>query len=485
MRNIIILSFLFSISGLCAQTVSVSGLAPAYIGKKIRVYKIEDYLSYKQTMIASTTVDVDSTFSMTFKCDEIQKVIVKSNNNRGFIYIQPKGDYSIFFPERNIYEPIKPSGNDVEVGFNRLDSTDINYKLLGYQRWVDYFLSGTFHLRNRKDTTGYVEAFDGFKTRVQKAYESDTSENSTYLKTYVKFNIAGLENVNNVAERNRYEKHDFFIKYHPVEYNNDMYMEYITNYYEKIVPQLSNKTNEAFYQGILNSSPSMVMNALGSEYTLINTRIREIVMIKSLSELFYSNDYPQTNVIEILDSIVEFTMYKENTVIASNIRHRLINLVPGVIAPDFVLSAEGLETKTLLGLKGKHLYVHFFDPNSSENMKEIELIRELNSKYSKYVKFISVYKLGDEISKELKTKLDDMEWEIYPTSPTNSIWDKYQVTTYPHYTFLDATGYVIASPALGPTPNGNYQTIDESFFQLRKAWEYENKDGGELYNRNH
>ena len=85
----------------------------------------------------------------------------------------------------------------------------------------------------------------------------------------------------------------------------------------------------------------------------------------------------------------------------------------------------------------------------------------------------------------MQKKLDALEWDIYPTSPTNSIWDKYQVTTFPHYTFLDATGYVIGSPALGPTPNGNYETIDQSFFQLKKAWEYENNDGGELYDRNH
>ncbi|MFT6244939.1 MAG: hypothetical protein ACJA0U_002423 [Salibacteraceae bacterium] len=485
MRNIILFSFLFVLSGLNAQTVSISGLAPAYIGKKIRVYKIEDYISNKQTLIGSATIGIDSSFNMTINCDEIQKIVVKSNNNRGFIYIQPKGDYSIFFPERNIYEPIKPSGNDVEVGFNRLDSTDINYKILGYRRWVDYFVSGTFHLRNRKDTLGYVEAFDRFKGRVQKAYEIDTSENANYLKTYIKFDIAGLENINNVAERNRYEKHDFFIKYQAVEYNNDVYMEYITNYYKKIVPQLSNTTNEAFYQGILNSSPSMVMNALGREYTLVKRRIREIVMIQALSEIFYSKDYPQTNVITILDSVVQFTMFKENTIIAKNIRYRLINLVPGVIAPDFVLSADGLETKTLLGLKGKHIYLHFFDPNSNENMKELELVRGLNAKYSKYVKFISIYKQKSELSEEIQKKLDAMELDVYPTSPTNSIWDKYQVTTFPHYTFLDATGYVIGSPALGPTPNGNYETIDQSFFQLKKAWEYENNDGGELYDRNH
>lgn len=484
MRNIILISFLFISGILSAQTVTISGHAPGYVGKRIEIYRIEDYVSNRQSLITSAVVGSDSLFSMTFTSKIVQKIIIKSNNNRGFLYVQPNGKYSIFFPDRNLYEPIKPSGNDVEVGFNELDSMDINYKILGFQRWLDYFIGETYYLRNETKSTEYAEAFDKFKTNVQKFYAKDTSENSHYLKTYIKFDIAGLENINNVAERNRFEKHDFFIKYNPVEYNNDMYMEYINKFYEKIVPQLSNAVNEAFYKGILHSSPSMIMNALGGEYTLVNRRIREIVMIKALSEIFYSKDYPTTNVIAVLDSVVERSLFEDNAIIAKNIRFRLLNLTPGLIAPNFVISADSLATKTLTDFRGKHLYIHFFNTNSVENMKEIELIQELNTKYSNYVEIISIYKNDDPMTEEIRTRLDKMDWDIYPISPSNSIWDLYQIETYPHYTFIDAAGYVISSPALGPTPNGDYETIDQSFFQLKKIVEMQNNEGGQLFNHN-
>lgn len=485
MRNITLLSFLFICGILNAQTVSISGHAPSYVGKRIEIYRIEDYVSQRQSLITSAIVGPDSLFSLSFQSEDIQKVIVKSNNNRGFLYVQPNGKYSVFFPDRNLYDPIKPSGNDVEIGFNELDSTDINYKLLGFQRWIDDFIANSFYLRNQKKTMEYVELFDKFKANVERVYAKDTSENSDYLKTYIKFNIASLENINNVAERNRYEKHDFFIKYHPVEYNNDMYMQYITKFYEKLVPELSNEVNEAFYRGILHSSPTMIMNALGGEYTLINTRIREIVMIKALSEIFYSKDYPKTNVIAVLDSVVNRSLFKDNAIIAKNIRYRLMNLTPGGIAPNFVISSDSLGSMTLIELKGKHLYIQFLDPSSDANIKELGLIQELNKNYSKYVKIITVYKSDVEISEETQKLIDDMDWDIYPISPTNSIWDRYQVETFPHYSFIDATGYVISSPAVGPTPNGNYETIDRSFFQLRKYMERQSNDGGQVYDRNH
>ena len=228
----------------------------------------------------------------------------------------------------------------------------------------------------------------------------------------------------------------------------------------------------------------MIMNALGGEYTLINRRVREIVMIQALSEIFYTNDYPQTNIITVLDSVANHSLFKANGIIAKNIRFRLINLVPGVKAPSIVLASDSMATKTLLDLKGKHLYLHFFDPNSIENMKEIELIRDLNSKYSKYVKIISVYKKSEALSPIIQDKLDAITWDVYPLESSNSIWKKYQVETFPHYTFIDAAGYVIASPSLGPTPNGEYETIHQSFFQLKKAWEFQNQGEGKINNSN-
>ena len=109
-----------------------------------------------------------------------------------------------------------------------------------------------------------------FKTNVEKAYKQDTSQ---FFKTFVRFTIAGLDNVNHSAERNRYEKHDFYIKHTPVQYHNDAYMSYVVKFYQEMIPRLSAATNEAVYTGVLKSSPTEVMKALGTEYTMINLRV--------------------------------------------------------------------------------------------------------------------------------------------------------------------------------------------------------------------
>ncbi|MCH2230554.1 MAG: thioredoxin family protein [Crocinitomicaceae bacterium] len=462
-----LISFMLTNTLSFAQTVTISGVAPTYVGSSIEIYRIADYFSHMETLVTSSTVKEDSTFSVSFSIPATEKIIVKSKNNKGFLFVQKGGKYNIFFPEKNKFEPFKPTGNNVEVGFYDLDSTDINYKILGFQRWVDHFVGSNYYRKNT-DPKAFSESLDRFKSNVEKAYSKDTS---SYFKTHVRFSIAGLDNIQTSGERNRYEKHDFYIKHTPVQYNNEVYMSYISDFYERMIPRLSNQANQEVYEGVLKSSPTAIMTALGSEYTLINLRIRELIMIKSLAEVYNSPDFPQTNIATILDSLSNNCLFEANQEIAKNLIHRITSLVPGVKAPDIVFMEEGKETKTLFSYRKKHLYIHFFNPESESSKKEIPLLIEEHNKYKDFVTFISVYKKNHEISASAQQLINSMEWEVYGVSETNSVWKKYEIEAYPQYTLIDAAGYIVSSPSLGPLPNGQYETIDKTFFHLKKAIE--------------
>jgi hypothetical protein len=297
--------------------------------------------------------------------------------------------------------------------------------------------------------------------------------------------MASLENIQHAAERNRYEKHDFYIKFSPVAYRNDAYMNYIRDFYQNLMPRLSNKTNEQVYDGILHSSPTMIMNALGTEYTLINVRIREMIMAKALSEVYHSGDYPQTNILTILDSVENHSLFEANGLIAKNLKDRLTELVPGGKAPNLFLSDGSGTNKTLMDYKGKHLYIHFFDPSSLENRKDLGLLKEMYKRYNNYVQFVTVYPNDKTVDEESAKELESITWDVYGLSDENSIWKNYRVKTFPQYVLIDAAGYIVQSPALAPTPNGQYQTIDLTFYNIQQLWLQNNPDEGEPYDRNH
>lgn len=477
----LLLSFLFvcSISYFqIAQTVTISGTAPAYVGYSIEVYEYKDYLSKLERLIGSATVEDDSTFTLHLNVNQVQKVILKSKNNKGFLFVQPNAKYNILFPEKDKYEPYRPAGNNIEIAFYNLDSLDINYKMLSFQRWVDNFMGNNYYKSTTKPQE-FIESLDRFKSNVEKAYKADTNY---YFKTHVRFTIAGLDNIHHAAERNRFEKYDFYLKKSPVDYNNETYMEYTTAFYQKMLPRLSTEANQAVYEAVLKSSPTLVMKALGSEYTLSNLKLRELVMIQALAEEYVSGQFPETNIITILDSLTNRSLFKEHEEIVKNIKHRITALNPGGKAPDFVLIEEGKPTKTLYSFEKKHLYIHFFDPESEQTSKEIPLIQQLNQMYGKYVQFVSVYKTAD-LSPKAKERISKIDWEVYGLPASNSIWKNYSIETFPQYTLIDAVSYIVASPALAPTPNGQYETIDKTFFYLKKTWEAEhNSEEGDRRN---
>ena len=463
-----------------AQSTVISGIAPSYVGQEIEIYEIEDYFSLTERLLASAKVLPDSTFSISFTVDHTQKVVIKSVNNSSHLYVEPNAKYSVFFPERDKYSPYNPNGNQVELSFLQLDSTDINYKILGFQRWIDRFVGNNFYLTTIKPEV-FMDNLDHFKRSVEAAYINDTS---SYFKTYVRFSVAGLDNIGNAAERNRYEKHDFYIKHTAVQYENDAYMDYVKSFYQELIPRLSTEANDLVYKGVIKSSPSMIMNALGTEYTLINRRIREMVMVNALAEVYHSGRYPQTNILTILDSVENHALFKNNSIIARNLKNRLTALVPGGKAPDFVLASAGKPTKTLLSFEEKYVYLHFANPNELSSLKELELLKDIHKRYGKYVEFITIYKDGNNLDAAGVKLLESLDWSVYKIASGNSIWKNYRVESFPLYTLIDGTGGIVASPALGPLPNGQYETIDKTFFHLKERIESQNKGEQERYNRN-
>jgi hypothetical protein len=446
------------------QIVEITGYAPAYVGKEISVHQIEDYYSDKEIKLGATTVKPDSTFSIKFYLDKTQRITLRAMNNYGWLYTEPGAKYEVFVPENNPYDASVKSGNQIELSFYNLQPKDINYKILSFQRWTDEFLGYNLALKN-SNPKRFAEKLDTFKMYVENAYKSDSS---IFFLTFVKFSMAELDEIEFKGSRNRYEKYDFYIKNSPVFYENDAYMHYVKKYFKNMIPRLSNEANNEVYLGVLKSSPTLIMKALGSDYTMTNLRLREMVMMQALSEVFYSDDFPQTNILTIFDSLSKRALFKENRIIATNLIQRVTELVPGTKTPEFVLMDDKGVAKTHADFRGKYLYIQFYDPKSLNNQNEMTILKELHKKYINDVQFLTiVLDEGDLTEKEVES-LKEIQWQYYRRPAKDDFMKKFKVKNYPTYILIDVSGYIVQSPALAPTPNAQYETIDKTFFQIQK-----------------
>ncbi len=446
------------------RIVSITGYAPAYVGKEISIHQIEDYYSDREIKLGAGTVKADSSFTIQFFAEETQRITLRALNNYGWMYIEPGSAYEVFVPEENPYDATVKSGNQVELSFFNLQPSDINYKILSFQRWTDEFLGYNLALKN-SNPKRFSEKLDTFKMYVEKSYKLDSS---IFFLTYVRFSIAELDEIEFKGSRNRFEKYDFYIKNSPVFYANDAYMHYVKKYFTNMIPRLSNEANNEVYLGVLKSSPTLVMKALGSEYTMSNLRLREMVMMQALSEVFYSDDFPQTNILTIFDSLSERALFKENRIIAKNLIERVTELVPGTKTPEFVLIDANGKAKTHADYRGKYLYIQFYDPKSLSNKLEMIILQELHKKYINDIQFLTIVLDDGNLTEEETESLKSINWEYYRRPAKDDFMKKFKIQNYPNYILIDVSGYIVQSPALAPTPNAQYETIDKTFFQIQK-----------------
>ena len=456
-------------STLFAQQVEIKGFAPEYLGKRIQVLAIQDLFSDKDTVLTESKVDEDSIFSVKFNLSKPQKIYLKAHKNRGFIYAEPNKSYTVFIPERDEYNAYNPQGNEVQISFYNLDSTDLNSKIIAFDQKITDFIAKNYK-RQFITTPIFAQKLDTFRREIQKYYEKDTN---FFLKTYVKYSIASLDDINYVGYKNRYEKYEFYINNNPILYNSELYMNYIELFYKKILGRYPTELNTKIYKSILHSSPSMLSRALSEDVALKNPKLRELIMIRALSEVYYGSEYPKANILTILDSIQRKPLFNDNKIVAKNILFRLTQLSSGMKAPDFYLGMNNNDSITLKSFTGKHLYIQFVDLSLEETQKHIEILKPMYAKYKSHVEFLTIVDESTTLTKKQQAYFQQIPWKKMIVNSSNEVYSKYKIKGYPDYIFLDDQGMIYQYPALKPVPNGDLETVEKTFYSVKRRIETE------------
>jgi hypothetical protein len=457
---VVISSFVWTQSSL----TTVSGYAPAYIDQYVSVLRYTDFLTQTTEKVGEALVKADSTFSISFFNDEIGKFKVMAGNNYFSIYAEPDAEYELFIKNRSPYVDYRPAGNEVEFFFLGLDSLDINFKIIDFEDRMLTFLKRNYN-RQAMANSDFVKSLDEFKEEIEQLHAQDST---AFFQAYVRYSFAGLDNMAFLGARNKYEKYDFYIKNQPIYYENDRYIEYVLKYYEKYHTQLAESVNQEFYSGIISASPTKIMRSLGRDYALENMVLREFVMLKMLSDVYYTNEYPQTNILTILDSLSIQAIVPEHESMAKNLRKRLTQLVPGSKMPEFNIKVNKAQ-KSKADYLGKHLYIQFSQQGSLKSERDYELLSYLREKYGDAVDFLTIVVAEDGAIKE-STYLREqgISWDAAVVNPSHTIIESFNVVTFPHYVLVDAQGYIVSAPALSPRPNNEYDTVERNFFEIKK-----------------
>lgn len=462
-----------------SQITTIEGYAPHYVGKFIYVYGFQDLLSLEEEQLAVTEVKKDSTFSLSFENPKIRKVVIRSDNNFSYIYAEPNKTHKILLPLHDADKPYRPLGNYVTSIFINLDTNDINNRIVKFNDAIDkfYALNLSYFVRNKQV---FIDKLAAFKDSIYASTPNDTS----FFSKFIFYSFADADLSLYSGERGNRYIFDTYINGRKVLYDDEYYFMVIKKLYSKVFNQLDMDNNNKVYLAILKKSPALIMKALENDYMLApvydktndkavikysNEELRELIMIRGLSEAYYDKQFPRTNVIEVLDSIVKFPKYRQNGIIAQNIIKRLTWMSEGNASPDFALTTTKGKLITLKSQEGSYVYLHIFKPEYTETDDDIILLKEIQARYGDIVKFISIYpETNQKYSKRTQKAIESIPWNVVKLDARDDFFKKFRVQSYPAYVLIDRTGMVIGAPALTPRPNGQYVTIDRVFYDIRK-----------------
>jgi hypothetical protein len=427
----------------------------------------QDYVTMTEVKIAEGFVDPkDSIFHIPLINTGTFQGKIQIAKTEAPLYVAPNSTYEIYFPKAE-NQAISFQNQRTDIMFFGLDSTDINYRIVRHNQWFDAFVA--YH--EKEIARGHFLAYlDTFSVYASDAYKEVKDE---YFITYVRYNMAEMQQTfgGNKKSEARLETFLDYIQPFPVYYENDQYMSFFRGFFSQSFSDYAPTIEAEINVAIERASPTKLMAALKTDLFLSNPEVREVVMIDQLGKQYYQRNDQKRNILVMLDSLSKHAKYQVNATISKNVFNYLTSLEPGFPAPLISLDQGlGEDPITWRKYQGKFVYVNFFETWNDQAIAEMNILINLNQKYGEFVSFLSLCTDKQEVTfTKFKEANPKMDWDICYIGQEAKLKDDFRVKMVPSYYLIDQSGFIAVAPAAAPTPDGEYESIDKTFFYIKKA----------------
>lgn len=465
MRYLLFITALFtSLFSTAGESHEIVGYAPRFVGEKVSLYTYQDYITMTRVKIGEGIVsEKDSLFHIPLNIKTTIKAVIQIDRTESELYLAPNTSYDLYFLKA-VGQPDGFQTKKTEIVFFGLDSTDINYRVIAYNSWFDMYVA---YYSNGLSTTNFQMYLDTFKVDVAEAYKDVKDE---YFLNYVRYNIAEMDQTFDSKGRLRLNTYLTYIKPFPVYYENDQYMRFFKRFYSDDFGDYIPEIEHAVFLALNDSSPTKLMLALKQDLFLANPEIRELVMVDKLGKAFYQEPQFRGHILTILDSVSKHAAYPHSAVVAKNVISYITRIEQGFPAPHISLPNPNGDPITWDKYKGKFVYFTFFETWNEEALAELRFIGELKKLYDEDIAFLSV--CTDENREKFdkfKAANPELNWDIIYVGKDEELLTKFRVTSSPAYFLIDQDGFIALAPAPAPSPDGEYESIDKTFYIIRQA----------------
>ncbi len=447
MRFLLLLSILFGLLQLQAQTFTISGVAENQPNKLVRVIAFADQFSMLEKTIASVRTDNNGSFVLTAEIKQTQLALLALDLKKAEIVLEPNGNYNL-----KILNDTSGKGKSIyeqnPLMFEFIDNNELNSHLQQFNVMYNTFLLKNFNAIYRSRSSSIIY---NFRVEVDSIFNAS---NNLYLNHSIKYKIASLELASRRLNENKLIEEYFVnndILYNNIEYSS-LFKEVFNNYffsgssgidYAKLIETANYSTN-------FNKIDELI--AIGNPLLAFDRRLRELIAIVGLAKLYNTKEFNRVNIIKLLRQVERNSKFAEHGEIAGNYIIKLQKLSYGSMAPDFELTDQNGNTVKLNDLKGKFTLLSFMEGDCKICISHISLLDELRQMFKGKLQNVSFVSGGNESAVSVFMEERDYNWPVLSVTDL-LLLEAYNVRVFPTYILLNPDGSIAMATA--PMPDEN------------------------------
>ena len=436
---------LMAVMPLWAQKIApvvIRGHADFAVGEEIRLIAYEDLLTYTPKVVSSDMVDRNGTFELSYITPEVRLVQLEIRTSRAEFLIEPSKTYEFTISmDAELFKFFRPQDYDgfLQVKNENESPQDLNRKVNYFSGFYNYAFN-KYYFPIVYD--GNEAARDSVLAMMQHKFEIRYNPYDFY-QSYVFYGISQLDRIYWQKEAKKlYQK---YLDNDHILYNNPNYMELFDSFYDDYVFS-SLKINRENVLISINDSANyrMLFNELGRDEFLVNERIRELVIIKNLGQLYLNHpEFDKSNILKLLEELQRTTHFAEHKPLISNMLNFVKKFSDNQLVKNIKLKEPNGKDFLLSKLKGKWTYLHFFRTDCIECVRELMVIREIQEMYKDSLRCVGVCLDFDKYQlQNFLNKYPQFDWEFVHFNQQYQWLNNLEINSLPDYLLLSPDGNI-------------------------------------------
>ncbi|MEA3476546.1 MAG: hypothetical protein U9R60_00055, partial [Bacteroidota bacterium] len=360
-----------------ADSVKISGKAESGAGKLVRVIKLSDQISKLEEVISTGTVNADGTFAFSVDITETQSTVLEIGLQRGEIYLQAGHQYKVNAKYiKEDYHVTLTYQENLELEIQDSREPGLNTLIQDFNNMYNQFMldnfSTAYGMLNKARVT---ELIDTVNEHYKDIYQP-------YFRAYIKYRIALLELSGRVKSKEMLANQYFIGQ--PILYNNIEYMEFFNQYFSQLLITSSQTISNQELLSLINEE--LDYHGLEEKLKLFpflaDKQFRELALLKSLKDLFYTTGFDRKNILKYLSQLARESNYPQNRAIALALTVSLTRFARGTKAPDIMMEDPVHKQITLDDLPEKPTYLIFYTSKNLSCIAEMDLLKDISKEFA-------------------------------------------------------------------------------------------------------